>query len=162
MYKFLFSILYFSYFNVALNLNRHLYDNFVTSWSSYLWDTFKQTSSSLLDKDSSNVLHEIEYLLFVEALLSFLLLKIPLDESFFTTSFRRVPSFDVESSKDRSTTEIVLSKEITGVNLFSHEVIDEVAEDSYRLELMPSSFSSWIHWFIFLMISSFLDFSWNS
>lgn len=89
----------------------------------------------ILEVDSSKFILEVESLtiFLIETSFSFLLYNIPLDKTF---------SFDVEFYEDRLTTEIVLSNEITRVDLSSHEFVDEVAINTSRFELTHSSF--WI------------------
>lgn len=167
--------------NLKFNLKNCLYDNIVTSQSSSLWEAFKQTCSSLLDEDSSNILPEVNSLIFlldvkflniflVDTSFLFLLLSnITLDKT-YSSSYSlldEVSSLVIELSEDRSIIEILFSKETTRVDISSYssssnEFFDEIARDYFRFELMLSSFNNWINSFNFFMICSFLDFYWKS
>lgn len=111
--------------------------------------------SSLLEEYSFRVLPEVDSSLFVSTF-PFLLSKISLDN---TSSLQplphEVPSFDVESSEDRSTNEYVLSKDSKGVVWYEFYEVN----NSSIFELAPSSMSNWIILFNFLIIFSFLGFS---
>lgn len=104
--------------------------DFFTSWSSSFAGCFQTNFIFFIGRDSPKGLPEVDCsrfimkvgymgVLFVDTYFSFLS-NVPLDETFSSYYFLdEVSSFDVESSKDFSTTEIVLSKEITGVDLSS-------------------------------------------
>lgn len=104
---------------------------------------------------SLNILH-------VDTSLSFLLLRIPLDEIYSSHSLLdEVSPLDVESFEDRSTIETACLEEIIGLDSSLKEFVDELEKESYKFKFIPSSFIIWINSFNFLMISSFLDFSWK-
>lgn len=80
----------------------------VTLTISSLYDAFRKTSSSLLEEGSFIFLHD------VDVSPPFLLSNI--EDTYASLFFKHeVPSFDVESSENRSTTKYVLSKDSFGV-----------------------------------------------
>lgn len=127
---------------------------------------FKQMCSSFLsDEGSLKILSEVDFSIFlikieslnillIETSSLFLLSKIPLNETSSPSSFVEASIFldevsplsDEESYKDRSSTEIFLSKKFVGV-YFSYyylkEFFDEVYNDLSRfIDLIHSSFNS--------------------
>lgn len=113
--------------------------------SSKLHSLEVDSSKVLLEVDSSRFLLDIESLniLLADTSFSFLLSSISLDETSSSYSLLdELPLFDVESSDDCSTTKTFLSKDIIGVDSSSHELVNEVARDASRFELMPSYFNN--------------------
>lgn len=100
---------------------------------------------NLLDVVSSRFSLDIDSLkiLLVEISFSFIILKISLDKTSSSLYYLldEVAPLDVESSENRWFTEIILSKEIFGVDFSSsssNKLVDEDIKYSYRFELIPS------------------------
>lgn len=106
-----------------------MYDKVVTSQSSSSWEAFKKNCSSFsLDEGSTKILPEVDSsrffldivslkILLVGTSFSFLLSKIPLDgTSLYFLLDKVYPLLDVESSEDHSSTKILMSNEIVGLD----------------------------------------------